>query len=287
MKKIKLIISCAALMVAASGCSMFGPKTKTTPELPRDREYITVKTSVKSYSPEEIKKGIVKGDWAIESVYGKPAVGEEAPFIKFVPSEHRIYGNNGCNVINAEYSYNPNDSTIRFDKLASTMMMCQKEGLTDYEINTALGAAKYYTWRDENSNFYITFYDETRREVMVLMHQNFQFLNGVWRVAKIEDKTVNVEGMKLVIDVDEGKLHGNTGCNIINGNLEIDMNAVNSISFSSIAMTRAACHDSSMETALVVALEEASMARPVSGNEVVLYDSRMNPVLTLVRTTDR
>ena len=59
------------------------------------------------------------------------------PFLKFVASDKRVYGNNGCNVINAAYSYNPADSTISFGDLASTMMMCHKEGLTDYEINTA------------------------------------------------------------------------------------------------------------------------------------------------------
>lgn len=36
---------------------------------------------------------------------------------------------------------------------------------------------------------------------------------------------------RLVIDVPEGKVHGNTGCNILNGSLETDMEAANSISF--------------------------------------------------------
>lgn len=277
-----------ALALVLAGCGIFGrQKAQISPQLPDDRESIAKNKEQKVYTPEELKQGAVKGDWAIETVYGKKAVGETSPFIKFVPAEKKMYGNNGCNVINGGYAYNAADSTISFSNVASTMMMCGKEGITDYEINTALGAARYYSWRVQDSDYYLTFYDETRREVMELMHQNFEFLNGTWRVSRINDQPVNIEGMKLVIDVDEGKLHGNTGCNIINGEMETDMEHPNSISFSGIAMTRMACPDDKWETALVVALEEVSAARPVSGSEVVLYNDRQKPVLTLVRTTDK
>jgi len=286
--RITAALPALALAVVMTGCGIFNKSTKKiNPVLPQDRENIAVKKDQKIYTPEELKRGVVKGDWAIESVYGKKAVGEKAPFLKFVPDEKRVYGNNGCNVINGTYRYNASDSTINFDNIASTMMMCAKEGLTDYEINTALGATKFYSWKIEGNDYYLTFYDETGREVMNLMHQNFEFLNGTWRVTRINDQPVNVEGMKMVIDVDEGKLHGNTGCNIMNGNLEVDMDQPNSISFSAIAVTRMMCPEMQHETALVVALEEVSAARPVSGSEVILYDDQQKPVLTLVRTTDR
>ncbi len=287
-KYILKAVPALALALLMSGCGIFSKNSKKIdPVLPHDRENIVKKKDLKSYTPEEIKKGVVKGDWAIETVLGKKAVGENAPFIKFVPSEQRMYGNNGCNVINADYSYNPNDSTIRFDNIAATMMMCNKEGITDYEINTALGSTKYYSWRVEGTDYYLSFYNELHHEVMTLMHQNFEFLNGTWRVAKINDKAVNVEKMKMVIDVDEGKLHGNTGCNIMNGRLEIDMDQPNSISFSAIAMTRATCPDAEHETALIVALEEVTSARPLSYSEVLFYDSKHEPVLMLVRATDK
>lgn len=281
-----------ALALVMSGCSVFdgllGNKgSRINPVLPSDRETIAVKKEQNTYTPEELRKGVVKGDWAIETVYGKKAVGEQSPFIKFVPSEKRIYGNNGCNVVNAEYQYNPKDSTISFDHIASTMMMCSTDGLTDYEINTALASTKYYSWKVDGSDYILKFFDESGHEVMSLMHQNFEFLNGTWKVTRINDKAVTTDGLKMVIDVDEGKLHGNTGCNLLNGNLEVDMDHPNSISFSAIATTRMACPDSQWETAFVVALEEVSAARPVSGKEVILYDDRHQPVLTLVRTSDK
>ena len=256
----------AALLLICTGCGIFGPKkVQQEAVLPQDRENIAVKPDAKLYAPEEIKRGVVKGDWAIETVYGKDAVGEKAPFLKFVASDKRVYGNNGCNVINAAYSYNPADSTISFGDLASTMMMCHKEGLTDYEINTALGAVKYYSWTVEDSNYYLFFYDETRREVMKLMHQNFQFLNGTWRVTRIGEKAVDVPDMKMVFDVDEGKVHGN------------------SISISALGVTRMACPDQNYETLFLVALEEVSAAKPVSSTEVILYDSQQKEVMRLQR----
>jgi heat shock protein HslJ len=284
MKKIiKISMAMAVVAIVASGCNTMNKGKKEAVVLPQDRENIVKKKDQQIYTPEEIKRGVVKGDWSIETVMGKKAVGEKAPYIKFVPSEKRIYGNNGCNVLNGEYTYNAQDSTIRFSNMATTMMMCGKEGITDYEINTALDATKYYSWRVDNNDYLLTFYNENRQPVMTLLHQNFEFLNGTWRIAKVNDKPIETEGVEMVIDVDEGKIHGNTGCNILNGQLEIDMDQPNSISFCNIATTRMMCPDIEHETALLFALEEATYAKPVSSTEVILYSDQQKPVLTLVR----
>lgn len=273
-----------------TGCSLFnvgglfGPKNvKQDPILPHDRESIATSTALKTYTSEEIRNGIVKGDWAIEKVYGKDAVGETAPYLKFVPAEKRVYGNNGCNTLNASYVYNPADSTLSFDRIASTMSLCAMEGITEQEVNMALANTKYYTWNEKGSEYYLHFFDSNHLEVMRLMHQNFDFLNGTWRVIEIGKDKVDVEDMKLVIDVPEGKLHGNTGCNIMNGNFEIDMDQANAISFNSIALTQMACPDMKWETALVVALEEASSAKPINPQEVLLFNSGHKQVLKLKR----
>lgn len=237
--------------------------------------------------PPTKSSGIIKGDWAIETVMGKKAVGEKTPYLRFVPSEKRIYGNNGCNVINGTYTCTPSDSTISFHNVASTMMLCSMDGLTDYEINSALGATKFYSWRVADTEYHLTFYNENGSPVMTLMHQNFGFLNGTWRIAKINDEDIDLESLKIVIDIDEGKLHGNTGCNIINGNIETNMDRPNSISFSAIFITRMSCPDNKYETPMIVALEEASFAQAVSVTEVILYDSEHKPVLTLIRTEDK
>ncbi len=289
MKKNILLTGIVAIMLGTTGCNtLFGNKSvKTDAVLPSDREQIAVKVPEAAYTSEEISKGAVKGDWAIETVNGKEAVGEKAPYLKFVPGEQRVYGSNGCNVINAGFTSNPNDSTIRFTNIASTMMMCGLDGITDVEINQALDATRYYSWEIKGDDFYLYFYNEARNQVMSLMHQNFEFLNGTWGIAAINGIKVDEPDMKLVIDVAEGKLHGNTGCNILNGALETDMDAANSISFSSIATTRMACPEGSKETAFIVALEDACTAKAINPKEAVLYNSLGKEVLRIVRTTDK
>lgn len=280
-----------------SSCSLFqkNKSTETKEEtvevkkesvLPTDRTDIVQPVSA-VYTSQEISKGVIKGDWAIETVNGKNAVGEKAPFLKFSPSEGKMYGNNGCNVINAEYQYNPGDSTISFSYLTSTMRLCHKEGLTDSEINLALDATRYYTCELNGDDYYLTFYNEDHSPVMGLMHQNFQFLNGTWSVKEIAGEKVNVPKMKLVIDVEEGKIHGNTGCNVLNGSLEINMESANSISFQSIAKTLMLCPDENYETQLLVALEEAMKAQPLKGNKVELLNGKNKCVLLLERTSDK
>jgi len=282
-----------AAVLPLGACSIFQKKLPETDKnvnkeavLPTDREKI-VKPVSAVYTSEELAKGIVKGDWAVEKINGKPAVGETAPYLKFVPEQKRVYGNNGCNVINASYQYNPSDSTLAFSQLASTMMACGMEGITDMEFNAALAATRYYTWHLNGDDYYLTLYDADHNSVMEMMHRNFQFLNGTWLVRQIDGQSVDVPDMKLVIDVDEGKLHGNTGCNIINGTLETDMDAANSISFQQIGMTRMACPAPNFETQLVVALEQASKAKPLKEDRVALLDNRGETVLLLERTSDK
>lgn len=263
-----------------------GKDVKKEAVLPTDREKIVQPVS-SVYTSEDLANGIIKGDWAIEKVNGKTAVGETAPFLKFEPSEKRVYGNNGCNVINASYQYNPADSTLTFSNLVSTMMACGMTGITDIEINAALDAARYYTWSLNGDDYLITLLDADRQPVIEMMHQNFQFLNGTWLVKEIAGEVVNVPDMKLVIDVDEGKIHGNTGCNVLNGSLETDMDAANSISFQQLGVTRKACPDMNYETQLLVALEDASKAKPLQEGRVELLNSLGKVVLVMERTSDK
>lgn len=253
--------------------------------LPQDRERLSAPTLTRAYTPEELRRGVVKGDWAIETVGTHAAVGMEAPFIKLDETKGRLYGNNGCNVLNGAYTYSPSDSTIRFSNLATTMRLCNKEGITDGEINGALDAARFYSLRLDDSQYYLTLFDASHEPLMTLMHQDFQFLNGTWKVTMISGITVDNPNLRLVIDVDEGRVHGDTGCNVLNGILETDMEAANSISFQSIMVTKLACPEPNFQTQLIVALEDASHARPVSADKVLLIDSQGRTVLQLERTT--
>ena len=293
-KHISVILG-TTFLLSLSSCSLYDKLFKKEGSqavvkevvLPQDREAIDVRTDPKMYSPEEFAKGILKGDWAIETVMGQEAVGQTAPYIKFANDEGRIYGNNGCNTINGEYRYNPSDSTLRFENVAVTMMLCSKEGITDYLINQALNETRSYSLEDVDDGYLLNLYNEFGKEVMRLTHQNLDFLNGTWRIVKINGEDIDVKDMKLVFDIDEHKVHGNTGCNIINGRLETDLDEPNTFSFESMAVTMMYCPQIEYQTAMLVALENACRAKPIDKNRVELLDSSGKPVITLQRTSDR
>lgn len=291
MNKLIILSACCALLLTG-GCSSlrlpFGKSesksTKSVPELPSDRELIHTPRQEKTYSAKDLEEGTVTGDWTIEEVNGKPAVGETTPYLKMVPAEKRMYGNNGCNTINATYVYNQAEHSISFRDILSTMRMCGTEGITDAEINAALDATRTYTWDHEGDEYYLHFFNAAGQEVMKLMHQNFDFLNGTWNVSAIENDSIDDPDMKIVIDIDQGKIHGNTGCNIFNGMVDIDMETVNTINFHNIMTTKMACPNPENQTRLIVALEDAAHARPIDADTVELLNLLRQPVLTLKRS---
>lgn len=298
---------CSVMLLAGASCSLINTTDKTDKtdkadkkteilvvEVPKDRKpVVTVRPSA-TYTPQELKQDVVKGDWAIEQVNEKVAVGETAPYIKFEPIQGRIYGNNGCNTINGNYKYSAADHTIRFTNMISTLAACGMTGITDTEINLALEAARTYRLEEKSRDYLLYLMDAEGKTVLTLIHQNFDFLNGTWLVQSIKEKTVNVKGrmlvpdMKLVIDVAECKVHGNTGCNILNGDFAVDMDRPNSISFENMATTRMSCPpDNNFETDLLVALEEATTARAVDASTVELLNSQKQVIMVLKRTTDK
>ena len=287
MKKTIVYISIISCFVGLASCNIFNKNNsvKEAAVIPQDREAIQQIENLKTFKPEEISKGVIEGDWAIEEVNGKPAVGEKAPYLKFVETggEKKMFGNNGCNTLNATYSYNPQDSTLTFDNVLTTMMFCGMEGITDGEITQAVNDTRFYSVSETEDYNFLRFYDRDYNLLMVLMHQNFAFLNGAWKVVRIDDEPVNVDEMKLVIDVDEKKVHGNTGCNVLNGAFETDMDSPNSISFSNLAVTMMLCPDMEAQRALLIALEDANKAKPISKDEVQMLNSDDKVVLTLQR----
>lgn len=262
-------------------------KVEENKTLPRDRKALEVHSDPKAYTPEEFAKGVIKGDWSIDKVYKQRAVGEVAPYIKFSPSEGKIYGNNGCNTVNAEYSYNAKEHKIQFNNPLVTMRLCAMTGITDALINQALNETRRYELREENEDYVLTFFDSKGQEVMQLSHQNLDFLNGTWKVTAIDGEPIDIDKMKLVFDIDERKVHGNTGCNVLNGRLETDLDEPNTFSFEGMGVTMMMCPEIEYQTAMLVALEEACKAKPLSKNEVILLDASGNNVMTLERTSDR
>lgn len=281
-----LLISSTVTMFGLSACDLFQRTVKTEAQLPSDRETVITTKPDADFRSQALERGEVSGYWVISEVAGKKAVGEEPPYLKFDKDSQRVYGNNGCNTLNASYKVNPADSTLSFDKMITTMRACGTPGLSEIDINVAMANTARYTWSHEDNIYTITLESAAQQPLMALVRQSYEFLNGTWTVASLGGKAVNNDDIKLVIDVEEQKIHGNTGCNILNGTLITDMLEPGAITFTNMATTRMMCPDIEFETELLVALEEVTEARPATANTVNMLDAHGNVILTLKRIAD-
>lgn len=225
------------------------------------------------------------GEWNIDNVNGQKVTGEERPFITFDLSQGRIYGNNGCNIVNAD-AVTGKGNKLRFTGMMSTQKYCANAPF-EHLINTTLDQVRSYKISRYGHEYYLDLFNDRGHLIMVLRKHNMDFLNGAWRVTAINGQPNSNEGVQFVFDLPEKKIHGNAGCNIINGEITIDPDVTNSVQFSNIASTRMMCPDIATETAVLVALEETEKAFAKSDDTVTFVNHSGKPVLQLIRIDPR
>lgn len=291
MKHIFPYTLCVAFVIAGSSCSIFN-KTKTlevknvmadtTQEQPvavavnNDTE-----DNVARSSGDYIDKQLA-GEWILLSVYNKKiGATDEVPFLNFDNANNRIYGNNGCNVINGSFKISKGKD-MAFRDLITTMMSCPSSKFETL-IMKALNEVVEYNFSTVSGIINLNLIDKRGAIVLSLKRYNFDFLNGAWTVKEIDGESVTDDNVKLVIDIQELKLHGNSGCNIINGTIGLDPKKNLAIQFQQISSTRKLCPNMKIETALLVALEEVESCKKKNANEVILYDNKKQPILVFKR----
>lgn len=225
--------------------------------------------------------GLIAGEWTVYSVRGDKVSGEDRPYIDIQPGGDRFYGYNGCNVLNGDVAVSGSDG-ISFTNIISTQRFCDNAPF-EYPINIALNDARRYVLKRDGHESYMELLNDSGRVILVLRHHNMDFLNGAWRVVEIDGETNMNENMEVVIDIPQAKVHGNAGCNILNGGIFIDPDKDNSIQFQDIVTTRSSCQDMSLETSFLVALEEVETASRSGSDDVVMYDGRGREVIRLKR----
>lgn len=274
MKKLNLLITAIAAMSITTSCSIFKSHKTPVVETP-------VETEKTDMNKATVNANDIAGEWNVFSVGGRKVTGEKRPYINFNLEDHRIYGSNGCNIINGDFTAK-DDSSIHIENMISTMMACP-DAPFEADINLALDNARYFNISKQGHEYYLVLLDNTRKSIMTLRRHNMDFLNGSWKIEEINGHDNNNEDVQMVIDIFEQRVHGNTGCNILNGSLLIDPDKSNSIQFSNLATTRMMCPDMKTETAFLVALESVEFAKKGKNNTVVMTDKNNKPMLLLKR----
>lgn len=276
MKKSPLLtLAAIAAATLIGGCSLLKRQEASTVNSPDAMPLFPVTTQV---DPS------LDGHWFIRTV-GTMKLSDfedEWPFLEFVPTEGRFYGNNGCNVINGSYHVG-SKQTLKLSDVAATMRFCPEDSL-EFPISRALKAVSSYSVsKSDNGSTILSLYDSKNLTVMTLRKSDIDFLNGPWKVASINGKAVENPDCRLIFDVAEGTVSGDTGCNILNGQLTREPDVSGSLGFTHLATTRRMCPDLSTEQALLIALEEVTAAKRSSDSSVDLINSSGTPIIHLTK----
>lgn len=216
---------------------------------------------------------IVGGSWTIIQV-GKTTIDrdEDMPYIVFVPGDGSFYANNGCNTLNGAYSIS--DDKILFHNVLTTMRLCP-DVTFDHEINTIIcdEVATQLKISEVGSETILEFVSSAGKSLMSLRRGNLEFLNGQWNITSVAGLDSLKTAANVFFDLTDLKLHGNTGCNFINGEIYLDHRMANAVDFSNIITTLKMCQYPEQQTAILVALEETESAISDGADKVLLLDA--------------
>ena len=224
-----------------------------------------------------INREELNGTWIIKTAKGKTVIGDSPVEITFDLTNGRIYGNDGCNVINGT-AFFENENGLRFESLISTMKACRPE-VTDRTVLNALNETRSYK-RADTKELSIKFCDEKGKSVMTLEKRMVDLLNGSRKVTTIDGKKITEENPTMVIDIPEAKLSGFAGCNRMFGGISLDGTAFG-IAFTQVATTRMACPDMKTEQLFLSALGKVTGFYMIDNFHAALYQQPQTPIIII------
>lgn len=231
----------------------------------------------------------LNGEWNIIEVNGSaivPAENQELPFIGFDTATGKVYGNSGCNRMMGSIDLNSKPGTIDMSRLGSTRMACP-DMTTEQNVLNALGQVKSYKKLGKHN---MALCNASNRPVVVLQKKasdvKLSALNGEWKIEEVNGEAIP-SGMEkqpfINFDVKKKSIHGNAGCNLINGGFETDKENPRSISFPNVISTMMACPDMEVEGKVMKAINEVKSFDVLSGGGIGFYSADGTLVMVLVK----
>ena len=285
MKTFNLMIAATAAAALLAGCGTMKKATNNTTTTPVTAP---AKETPARADTRPIDKALY-GEWIAMNVNGAVVTGDERPYVVFDtvavnPYIVKFYAYNGCNVINGNMAVTAGGSMKKASDYLSTMKFCPE---AQYEIGTSMLLENIDSYKIEKvaDDYLLYMYNADKKQSMVLRRSDMAWLNGAWSVRRIGDTGIDADkGLELVIDLPEKHLHGNTGCNVLNGDITCNPDVQNAIQFSNIGTTRMMCPDLELEQTFVDALSKvARVDRGSNDNEADLRDAEGTLLIELVR----
>ena len=197
---------------------------------------------------------------------------------------NKVYGNNGCNTINGTFQLS--GENLKFSDFISTENSCHNV-TSEKTIMHALADVRRFNVQSQYNAQYMNLMNSKGNIVMVLKRHNLDAMNGAWLVKEIDSENVSELNMRLVIDAVMQTIHGDTGCNIINGIISLDPTKDMAIQFEDLHSDDHECETIDYETALLLALENTVSCKRINQQEMALLDNKGTIVIMLQRITLR
>lgn len=292
----KNILIISTLIVSATSCNLLKNTNITTPSGSVTKTEAVENSSnnnAATHSPGNNNIEALNGKWAVLTIDSVAVNAENSsPYIELEATNKnsvKCYAYDGCNYINGEYKLVGNFGLIQAAEFISTLKSCDD---SDYEARmaNAINSISAYSIIGDGSEQKLCLKNSAGAVVMTLCKNENESFNGAWIVTSINGNSVdgNDMNLKLVFDIANKSIHGNVGCNTMNGTIVLKQEAPNKISFSNMITTRMACPDMSTELSLLSALESVA---EVSFDDSNLFATLVNdagtPVVTLRRLAIR
>ena len=225
------------------------------------------------------------GEWDIVSIRKKKVYTLERAYLYLdFAGGNKVYGNNGCNTINGSFQLNGNN--LMFSDFIVTDNSCENV-TSEKTIMHALSDVRRFTLMAQYNAQYLNLINSKGTVVAVLKRHNLDAMNGAWLVKEINSENVADLNMRLVIYAVMQTIHGDTGCNIINGIITLDPSKDMAIQFEDLRSTDHECETIDNETDLLLALESTESCKRINQNEMALLDNKGNIVIVLQHITLR
>ena len=219
------------------------------------------------------------GEWDIITVRKKKVYTIERAYLYLdFAGGNKVYGNNGCNTINGAFQLSGNN--LMFSEFITTNNSCENV-TSEKTIMHALADVRRYTLTAQYNAQYLNLMNSKGVVVAVLKRHNLDAMNGAWLVKEINSENVAELNMRLVIDAVMQTIHGDTGCNLINGIITLDPTKDMAIQFEDLHSTEHDCESIDNETDLLLALESTESCKRINQNEMALLDHKGNIVIVL------
>lgn len=276
----KCFIIPAVALISLSACNSRQVAVTTTGQ---------VKTETTSQTEGAIEH-VLYGQWIASNVGGAAVTGDNRPYMVFDKSSSNpfivnCYAFDGCNVLNGSFAVTPGGQMSRTSDFLSTMKMCHD---AEYEIGftMAVNTVHSYAIEQVGRDYLLYIKNEQGATTMTLRKSDLGFANGAWKVVTLNGVQVPSDSeMQMVIDIPELKLHGNAGCNTMNGSISINPDKQNSLEFKDVATTRMTCPQIGLEQQFLSALSQVTSVELAKDGDLLLQDASGHTLVQLKKLT--